>query len=231
MSAQSQSTLSFVRPALNDCWNRIGVRGDKSCVELKQHLHCRNCPTYSASARALLDVPSPPDYSDGWTSHFAQPSAQVKELAHSVIIFRVGTEWLALPTVFCVEVADTRAMHCLPHRRTGAVLGITNVRGELLVCLSLAAILGLDASSPSEPTGRNGVQRLLVLRRGTASVVFPVSEVHGVHRYGASELAQVPATVGKAQATYSQAVLPWRNTTVGILDAQLVFHTVDRSLA
>src|SRR4029077_5730556 len=33
-------------PALvvDDCWNRIGVRGDASCPELKHHVHCRNCP-------------------------------------------------------------------------------------------------------------------------------------------------------------------------------------------
>ncbi len=36
--------------AIDDCWNRIGVRGDGSCPELKRHIHCRNCPVYSAAA-------------------------------------------------------------------------------------------------------------------------------------------------------------------------------------
>ena len=36
--------------SINDCWNRIGVRGDASCPELEQHVHCRNCPVYSAAA-------------------------------------------------------------------------------------------------------------------------------------------------------------------------------------
>ena len=36
--------------AIDDCWNRIGVRGDGSCPELKQYVHCRNCPVYSAGA-------------------------------------------------------------------------------------------------------------------------------------------------------------------------------------
>jgi len=231
MESQTQDAVAFMRPTIDDCWNRIGVRGDRSCVELQRHLHCRNCPTYSAAARTLLDVPPATGYSDTWTHHFAQPSAQMEESAHSVIIFRVGVEWLALPTALCVEVADTGTVHTLPHRRNGAVLGITNVRGELLVCLSLAAILGVDAGSPPEPGGRTGQQRLLVLRGGTTGFVFLVSEVHGVHRHGASELMQVPATLGKAQATYTKAILPWRDTTVGILDEQLLLHTVDRSLA
>jgi chemotaxis-related protein WspD len=29
--------------SLDDCWNRIGVRGDGSCRELEQHIHCHNC--------------------------------------------------------------------------------------------------------------------------------------------------------------------------------------------
>src|SRR2546422_1979826 len=35
------------------------------------------------------------------------------------------------------EVAERRVIHSLPHRRTGIVLGVVNVRGELLVCVSL----------------------------------------------------------------------------------------------
>ena len=41
--------------AVNACWDRIGVQGDASCPELKQHVHCRNCPVYSAGAMQLLD--------------------------------------------------------------------------------------------------------------------------------------------------------------------------------
>ena len=50
------------RAIVNDCWNRIGVRGDRSCPELKQYVHCRNCPVYSAGAatgtsECALDIP------------------------------------------------------------------------------------------------------------------------------------------------------------------------------
>ena len=215
----------FVRPTVTDCWNSIGVHGDKSCIELKQHFHCRNCPVYSASARRLLDVPVPSDYTDGWTQHFARPSALTQTEPHSAILFRLGDEWLALPTASCSEVADMRTIHSLPHRRNGAVLGIANVRGELLVCLSLAALLGLSVNRDLKS------QRLLVFRRGAAAAVFAVDEVHSVHRYGAPQLTEVPATVSKAQATYTKAMLSWRERSVGVLDEQLLFYSVDRSLA
>src|SRR5258706_152676 len=35
-------------PAIDACWNRIGVRGDGSCPELARHVHCRHCPAFGA---------------------------------------------------------------------------------------------------------------------------------------------------------------------------------------
>src|SRR5262245_53190282 len=129
--------------AIDDCWNRIGVRGDKSCAELPRHIHCRNCPVYSHAARSLLDANSPPDYVEFWTEQLARPVEQTQSDAQSLIVFRLGDECLALPTKVCVEVAELRPIHSLPHRRNQSVLGLVNVRGELLPCVSMAAILGV----------------------------------------------------------------------------------------
>ncbi len=41
--------------AIDDCWNRIGIHGDRSCPLLVDHIHCRNCSVYSAAATRLLD--------------------------------------------------------------------------------------------------------------------------------------------------------------------------------
>ena len=41
----------------------------------------------------------------------------------------------------------------------------------------------------------------------------------------------VPATAAKAAATYATALLSWRQKSVGLLDPQLLFHTINRSLA
>ena len=50
MSDTPDTSTPFARAGLNDCWNKIGVRGDGSCPELKQHAHCRNCPVYASVA-------------------------------------------------------------------------------------------------------------------------------------------------------------------------------------
>src|SRR5918996_2892704 len=84
------------RSIVNDCWNRIGVHGDVSCPELEQHVHCRNCPVYSAGAMVLLDGDLPANYLSDWASHFAQPEEAAELDTQSVVFFRIGAEWLAL---------------------------------------------------------------------------------------------------------------------------------------
>jgi len=73
-----QASLATARgseTATDDCWNRIGVHGDNSCTELRQHIHCRRCPVYATAATALLDRDLPPESIAAWTRHFAEPRA------------------------------------------------------------------------------------------------------------------------------------------------------------
>jgi chemotaxis-related protein WspD len=225
-----------VRPldhaGIYDCWNRIGVRGDGSCPELKQYVHCHNCPVYSAGAAELLDADAPASYVADRTAHFARPAQGVEGETRSVVIFRVASEWLALPTSVVIEVANLLPIHSLPHRPNGIVLGLASVRGELLVCVSLGQVVGAEplAAVGHERRG-TAYRRLLVIRQDTVRVVCPVDEVHGIHRFHPRELKDVPATVAKATITYSTALLPWQGHSVGTLDDQLLFYTLKRSLA
>jgi chemotaxis-related protein WspD len=224
---------------LDDCWNRIGVHGDRSCPELSPHIHCRNCPVFSAAARTLLDVPAPAGSQQNATEHFAQAEQAETGLPagadmQSVIVFRLRAEWYAIRAAACLEIADLRPIHSLPHRRDGAVLGVANVRGGLLVCMSLVVILGVTAQPEAIPTQsrrRATVPRLLVARGTAGAVVFPVDEVQGMERFRTRDLKDVPATVAQAQATYTRALIPMGDRTVGLLDEQLLFYTVERALA
>src|SRR6187455_1714785 len=125
-----------MREIITDCWNKIGVRGDSSCTELEQAIHCRNCRVYSNAAANLLDGEPPADYIAHWTEQARQPKGLAERATVSVLIFRIGTEWLAVQTTALTEIASLRPIHSIPHRRNGVVLGLTNIRGELLVCVS-----------------------------------------------------------------------------------------------
>lgn len=217
--------------AVTSCWNTIGVWGDRSCLELDVHVHCRNCPVYSDAAAALLDRPVPAEFTIDRTRHFEAPKAVDERETQSVVIFRIGPEWFALPTSVIAEVAERRVIHSVPHRRAGIVLGVVNVRGELLVCVSLGRLLGLEPLSESIPdVYRTGHDRLLVVRRDGVRVVLPADEVSGVQRFHSRELKEVPTTVSKAATAHSKAVLSWSGHVVGLLDDHLLFRTLHRSV-
>ncbi len=217
---------------IHDCWNHIGVFGDGSCRELAQAVHCRNCPTYSAAAAELLDREIDAEYLTGSAQHFRIEKEASARDTDSVVIFRIGAEWLALPAGVFQEVCAVRAIHTLPHRRNGTVLGIANVRGALLVCVSLHALLGIDKAQASTVAQRRLVhERLLVASRDGERLVFPVDEIHGIHRFHPGQLGDVPATVAKSAATYTRAILKWEEKSVGVLDEQLLFYSLNKSLA
>ncbi|HXZ07889.1 MAG TPA: chemotaxis protein CheW, partial [Paraburkholderia sp.] len=130
------------------------------------------------------------------------------------------------------RIVQTRPIHSLPHRQHRAVLGVVNVQGELLVCLSLAHLLGFepDAAARGEAEGRRDQPRFLVLARGEEQAVLPVDQVDGVHRFAMASFAPPPATLSQTAASHTRAVAAWRGLTVGLLDADTLFDTMNRSL-
>lgn len=212
------------------CWSTIGVTGDRSCPQLSEHVHCRNCPVYADVARTLLDVPSNPTYLTEWSSHVATPKPASDPNVESVLIFRVGDEWLALPSSAVLEVAAVRPIHSLPHRRNGAVLGVANVRGELLVCIALDAVLGVSRAAANVGGPAASPQRLLIVGGPMLRVGCPVDEVQGIHRIKSEYVGRVPATIGNAGMTYSKAVASWRDHTIGVLDDVKLLAGFERSI-
>lgn len=227
---------------IHDCWNLIGVEGNGTCRELLKFIHCRNCPVYAAAGIQLLDRPLPAEFRRERAAHYAQAKKVAQPERFSVVIFRLAHEWLALHTTVFQEVAEHRGMHSLPHRRRGVALGLVNVRGELLICASVARLLGLEAEvrgQKSEVRSQNsdlrspssGFPRLLVTNWNGLRLAFPVDEVQGIQRFPKAELKSPPATISKSTLGYTQGVFGWRDRTVGLLDTEPFFTTLNRSLA
>jgi len=212
------------------CWQSIGVYGNGECRELQKFVHCRNCPVYSQSALRLLDRPLSADYRAEWTAHFAKEQRLVPPVKTSAVLFRINAEWLALPTDAFQEIAERRRTHSLPHQRQGIVVGLVNIRGELLICVSLSRLLGLEKASPRQ-TIRTTYDRLLVANWEGSRLVFPVDAVHGTHRFEASEVHEPPATVAKSRPCYTHGIFMWQQKSVGLLAPSLLFSALNRSLS
>jgi len=216
---------------LNDCWNKIGVWGNRQCGELKKVIHCRNCIVYSSAAAQLLGAELPQDYLERWTTHFASEQKVESRQMQAALIFRIGAEWLALSPTNLQEIAEGRPIHSVPRGRSNTLLGLANIRGELLVCVALDRVLGLEKMGPENSSSKRALyRRMVVAGREDSRFVFPVEEVHGIHWFDPKELKELPSTVAKAQATYIRGILLWQNKSVGCLDDQLLFDMLDGSL-
>lgn len=212
-----------------DCWNKIGVSGDATCKELKQFVHCRTCPVYSAAAAHLLDREPPDGYRQDWTERFSRAKKRITPGKMSVVIFRIADEWLALPTQAFQEMAERRTIHSMPHRQQGIVLGLINIRGELLLCVSLGRLLGIEKETPGANPGL-ACDRLAVTQWQGSLVTFPVQEICGIHRFHPEDLKETPATISKANSTFTRGILQWQGKLVGCLNEEALFSTLNRSL-
>ena len=221
---------------MEECWRRIGVSGDRSCPELETYIHCRNCPVLAEAARTFFDREPPEGYLEEWSRILEEPDVVADPDASSVLIFRLGREWLALPTMTLVEITTLRPLHRVPHRTGGVLEGLANVRGQLQLCVSLRALLGLEGTPPdADHAGdETTTARLLVVERGDASGgrwVCRVDEVGGVQRIVRSAMRAVPSTVSQANTRFCQALFEWQERTVGLLDEGRVFAGLDEQIA
>lgn len=210
------------------CWNQRGIYGDSSCDELARLVHCHNCQVYSAAGAQLLNRPLPADYRREWTEHFSRQKQSGQADSASALIFRVENEWLALPTLALGEITERRTIHSLPHRCGGSVLGLANVRGELLICISLARLVGLQPTSPELPPARGG-GRLLVANWGGQRFGFPVDAIFGTQRFDRQDLKSPPGVGGTSQSVI-EGVFCCQEQAVGLLNPDLLFTRITRNL-
>ena len=222
----AQSLIHTEAQTIDDCWNRIGVYGDKSCPLLPQHIHCRNCAVYAAAATRLLDRYA--FVQD--EQEFAAP--QALEHAHairSLVVFRMGGEWLGLATRCLDEVAPLQSIHSLPHQRSRALMGVANVRGALVPCLSLVELLGLDPTV-SVTTAQRVMPRMLIVAAPGGPVVVPVDEVDGIHTIEERVLTAASLSGDHASAIYTRGVLQWKTRSLRWLDEEQLLGAITRSL-
>lgn len=218
--------------AIDDCWNRIGVLGDQSCPKLADVVHCRNCDVYADAARRNLQRPVGADYRREWAAHFRQAdaSAAAGQEDASMLVFRVGREWLSLPTKIFLSVAPQAKPHVLPHRSGRGLLGVVNVAGTLYPCMSLATLLGIDEGEGTAGKGRHVFERLLVLEWEGQAFALPVADLHGIVRYASSAMKTPAATINKGLTRYLSGVIDYQDMHVGCLDAALIGYQLARTL-
>lgn len=218
---------------INDCWNRIGVwsKSDRSCEQLPQYIHCANCPVFSSAGRQLLNNAPPEGYLLEWAEFLSVEQKEKERNTSSVILFRLGDEWLGMPSGLVDELVPMRKIHRVPHRKSAILRGLVTIRGELQICVSMGNLLNITRGEISGTNVIKGIyERLMVISLKGAKYVFPVSEVRGVHRYGAAAVRDAPATALNCSVHFLKGMLVVDNKHVGILDQELLFSALSRGM-
>jgi chemotaxis-related protein WspD len=214
----------------SDCWNRIGVWGDRSCPELVAAVHCHNCPVFATASRRFLDAPPPQGYLEDWTARLAAPLEETAKDRDSLLIFRLAEEWLALRVQVLIEITTPRPVHRVPHR-AGLLAGLVNIRGELHLCAHLDKLLGINGTqapvgSPGDLSIASAKSRMMVVEGEGGRWVFPVDEVDQVCRIPTAELSTAPATLVRSAGRFTRAVFRWQERSVGMLEDAKLFQVL-----
>ncbi|HEY1028236.1 MAG TPA: chemotaxis protein CheW [Pseudomonas sp.] len=223
--ADSADFILHEQATVDDCWNRVGVFGNKSCTRLERHIHCRNCEVYGAAAIALLDrYGSTLEQED---NQYGQSEAtQQAGEQRSLLIFRLGEQWLAIASRRLAEVMPVSPIHVLPHRKTRGLLGVTNVRGTLVACLSLSELLDLEQQQP-HLGNRRVIPRMLILQSDSGPLVAPVDEVSGIQRIDVARIGTGKGEDSRTISRFTAGVLQWQGQSITLLDdEQLLLHMI-----
>jgi chemotaxis-related protein WspD len=208
------------------CWREIGVYGNRSCRRLKEFVHCRNCPVFTAAARESLaraNVESEDDTSVQWVPKLLDRRAQTRK---SVLLFKLGEEWLGLDSQVISEVSDNQQARRIAHRATGLIEGMVNIRGELRLCLSLLGVLTVEATTPL-----SGERARLVMVRDDSSIwVFRAAHVKGVIGYAPTQLSPPPARLGEVLKQHVEGILRVEDLTVSVLNNQALFNSFKQAV-
>jgi len=184
-------------PALHDCWNDIGVFSTSTPT----------CP--------LLE---------GWAEQLANKKSD-PAVEMSLFVFRVGGEWFALPASAVAEVADALPVRTIPGRSGGLLRGLVNVHGELHLCFSMQALLGL--AKDDKP-----LRHSIVIGDGIGDSggrwVFPAQEAWGLVSISPGAMDDVPVTIARDAGAHVRYIIDWERGKISCLDEKLLFATLQR---
>lgn len=183
------------------------------------------------TAAPLFERMPSQDYIEEWMHSLIELEIQEPPLnTLSVLIFRLGKEWLALATIYCKEITHRRPFHVIPHR-TGKVLqGIVNLSGELELYVAMHELLQIETSIEFQTGLSYQRNRMMAIIKDGEQWVFPVDEVSGIYKWNLLKIENVPINVSKSAVNYIKGIMRIEDKSVGLLDEELLFASLKRSI-
>jgi len=211
-----------------DCWNDIGVwrKGSIKCERLNKVIHCNNCKVFANSGRSLLHRAIPASYTDEWTEIISKKTHSGKNELRSAIHFRVEEEWYLAPTSMIHDITIVKKILAIPHNTNPKVQGITNIRGEIMTCLSLAHLLHIDSTKSNSKDHHTVSKRMLIIDSNSFKVAFPVDEVKGISKFGANDI-RIQHDTSRSTHNMLAGIVSIGNHHAGLIDADVFKNEIN----
>lgn len=147
-----------------------------------------------------------------------EEAAETKRL----LLFKLGEETYALDVEDVREIASglvVTPIPCVPAH----VLGVINVRGEILSVIDLAGVLGVGlGSSQVAEEGESGI----IVRSGDVASVLVVDEIGDIIEVPASSVEPPLAALDRAHAETVSGTVYWHDSLIAVVNLERVLEPV-----
>lgn len=182
--------------------------------------------------KPLLDRPAPEGYLEDWQQILKEERSNSQKKSYtSVLVFRLHDEWLGIPTEAIKEIVNVKTIHSIPHKTNPIIQGTVNLRGQLKLVVSLENVLEIKNESDDSSIQTPSYKRMIVLKQDSEYWVTRVHDVEGVVHVDLDTMNNVPVTVSKSTANYLKGVYELEGKSIGILEEELIFFKLRRSIS
>jgi chemotaxis signal transduction protein len=125
---------------------------------------------------------------------------------------RLATEAYAVPICNVVEIVSLGDLAAVPGARP-EILGVRNLRGQILPVIDLARLLGLNAAAPP--------RQLLVAESGSITAGFAIDEV--------SHVGELPDPTEGAESDFLLGTMIHAGQLLAVIDVPRIFSSLQPS--
>lgn len=136
------------------------------------------------------------------------------------VIFKLGEEEYGFDIMFVNAIETYTGVIPVPNAPEN-ILGILNLRGEVIPVYSLRAKFGLPEQASNE-------SQLIVTRTKNMLVGFQVDSVREIVEIGARQISDVPVIVKSEKTAYAKAVANINGRMVILLDHVGILNEVEQ---
>ena len=194
---------------------------------MNEHQHSDGSSDATRSRLAmdrLLDRPISSEAIDENTRLVGQRHEEVEVDELTVLIARIGDEWLGFDALFADRVHQPAIIRRVPHRNSEHLAGVAAVDGEIVPAARLDLLLDLVRDvSPTKP-------RFVVVGPPDRRWVIPVDEVEGMIRVPRASIIDPPTTVSASLHRHTIGLIEQGDRLAALLDSDRLLDLLDGGL-